>query len=422
MCTVTSFRRGWFALLGCLLATLGPVAGQTPKTHDSLTMLEQLAKEGNPKAQNQLGTYYFVRSLAGGTDDYALAVSWFEKAAAQGEANALFNLGVCHERGLGVKVDMKKALDYYRQAADLGLEKAQLNCALTLQEMRGNAEAVKYFTMAANQGNVVCQRELGQMLIKGSNIDQDVEQGLHYLRKAASSGDAQAALFLADCFAGVYPGVERNPEQMVDYLWQAANRNVPEALAKIGFCYEEGIGLPKDTTIAVRWYQRAVERGYHQALINLAECYSVGKGVRQDAKQAFTLYQRAADLNLPLGHFNLGVAYALGEGTPVNERQAFTHFRAAAQAGLARAQYNLGVSYEEGRGTEPDAQQAFHWYREAARQNDANAQFALGMCYLSGKGTAADRDQARAMFEAAARQQHPDAREALVTHFGESPR
>jgi len=45
-------------------------------------------------------------------------------------AAALFNLGICYERGIGVEQDRAKACDYYRQASLLGHINAQFNLTL----------------------------------------------------------------------------------------------------------------------------------------------------------------------------------------------------------------------------------------------------------------------------------------------------
>ncbi|CAF0857373.1 unnamed protein product [Rotaria sordida] len=45
-------------------------------------------------------------------------------------AAALYNLGICYERGIGVEQDRAKACDYYRQAASLGHINAQFNLTL----------------------------------------------------------------------------------------------------------------------------------------------------------------------------------------------------------------------------------------------------------------------------------------------------
>ena len=61
---------------------------------------------------------------------YRDAVHWFEKAAAHGLTSALYNLGLCYEKGNGVTRDKAKAAEFYAKAADQGDEDAmfKLGC------------------------------------------------------------------------------------------------------------------------------------------------------------------------------------------------------------------------------------------------------------------------------------------------------
>lgn len=412
------FHPGRLVLL-LLLALLPLTQARGAKERTDIDRLQELAESGNPKAQNDLATFYFIRSMSGTNEDFALAVYWFEKAALKNEPHALFNLGICYERGLGVEKDMKKALDYYRQAADLGLEKAQLNCALTFQEMQGMAEAARYFEMAAKQGNAVCQREIGRMYLVGEGVEQNVERGMGYLHKAGENGDVEALLLLADSYGGQYEGVTPSLARMMDYLWEAASQNSPRAMSRIAYCYEEGIGQPQDTSLAVKWYEKAASLSYPDAMVNLGHCYAVGRGVAQDLEQAFEWYSQAAKLQSPLGWYNVAVCYALGDGVGANQRLAHDYFLRAAQAGLRQAQYNLGILYEDGRGVPASPQQAVHWYRRAVDQGDHRAMVALAHCYYDGIGTPVNRQQAKELFAQAAEAQNEDAITALSTLFPE---
>ena len=49
----------------------------------------------------------------------------YRKAAEQGDANAQYNLGVCYEKGEGVKKDLSQAVQWYRKAAEQGMPGAQ---------------------------------------------------------------------------------------------------------------------------------------------------------------------------------------------------------------------------------------------------------------------------------------------------------
>lgn len=114
-----------------------------------------IANNDNEKVQNYLGGFYYHK-----TKEIDEAIYWFKEASKNGNAEAVFNLGVCfnekqmyfeainqfrlyiesnsskihkamyylgeyYANGLGVKQNMKEALQWYKKAAKLGNKKAQ---------------------------------------------------------------------------------------------------------------------------------------------------------------------------------------------------------------------------------------------------------------------------------------------------------
>jgi uncharacterized protein len=61
------------------------------------------------------------------TQDYSEAHKWFEKAATDGNTDAMNHLGRLYEQGLGVAQDCGKALEWFQKAADAGNTDAMLN-------------------------------------------------------------------------------------------------------------------------------------------------------------------------------------------------------------------------------------------------------------------------------------------------------
>ena len=57
--------------------------------------------------------------------DYKEAVFWFEKAAKQGNPKAQLNLGLMYQMGLGVPKDEETALRWFRESAAQGYEDAK---------------------------------------------------------------------------------------------------------------------------------------------------------------------------------------------------------------------------------------------------------------------------------------------------------
>ncbi len=95
--------------------------------------------------------------LAGQTDVEALIIK-----AAQGDADAQFNLGVMYENGQGVPQGYAEAVKWYRKAAEQGFAPAQHNLGVMYQKgqgvPQGEAEAVKWWRKAAEQGFEQCSR------------------------------------------------------------------------------------------------------------------------------------------------------------------------------------------------------------------------------------------------------------------------
>ena len=96
-------------------------------------LYEPLAKQGNAKAQFQLGHMYHEGN--GVPQDYVKALEWFRRAADQGNADAQINLGSMYYVGQVVLQDYAEALKLYRKAADQGNARAQkLITSLNLNE------------------------------------------------------------------------------------------------------------------------------------------------------------------------------------------------------------------------------------------------------------------------------------------------
>ena len=74
------------------------------------------------------------RDGRGVPQDYAVAVSWFRKAADQGYGDAQYDLGNMY---LSVLRDYAAAVSWYRKAADQGNASAQYNLGLMYANGQG---------------------------------------------------------------------------------------------------------------------------------------------------------------------------------------------------------------------------------------------------------------------------------------------
>ena len=109
------------------------------------------ADQGNAVAQNNLGVHY--QYGVGVQVDLAKAIECYQLAATQRNVNAQFNLGLCYEKGEGVPKNLVNAVHYYQLAADRGYANAQFRLGVCYQNGLGVpknlGQAVSYYNLAA---------------------------------------------------------------------------------------------------------------------------------------------------------------------------------------------------------------------------------------------------------------------------------
>jgi|CXWL01.1.fsa_nt_gi TPR repeat protein len=105
-----------------------------------LTLLHMNAEGGDAAAQVELGWSHFVADGARGSESELMARHWWEKAAAQGNADAEYKLGVLSTPSLeSVPRDFTEALEWYKKAAAHGSVSAQESIDLIMQMKKEQA-------------------------------------------------------------------------------------------------------------------------------------------------------------------------------------------------------------------------------------------------------------------------------------------
>ncbi len=128
--------------------------------------------------------------------DYGTARAIWQEAAAEGDADAAFGLGVLNDLGLGGSRDPARAFRYYLTAADAGHPEAQFNVAVmidagTVRDPDPVAAAVWYARAAAN-GVPRAAYNLGVLYKEGIGVPPNAALARYWLSEAASSVPAAA--------------------------------------------------------------------------------------------------------------------------------------------------------------------------------------------------------------------------------------
>jgi TPR repeat protein len=197
---------------------------------------------------------------------YTEAVALFQKAAAQGNADAQFMMGQCFLNGQGVAQDQGQAVNWYRKAADQGYVPGQLQLANSYRTGRGvsqdHTQALAWYRKAAAQELSLAQFMIAEMYRKGQgNLKADDKIALDWFRKAANQNTFPAGydpVADAELFRAV--------KAMASYI--------------TGIFYEAGLGTPVDAAQATNWFAKAAELGNEEATAKLAALHDapVSKG------------------------------------------------------------------------------------------------------------------------------------------------
>ena len=103
-----------------------------------------------------------------------------------------------------------------------------------------------------------------------------------------------------------------------------ASRGDPQAHLGLAHLYEEGLGVPRNKSVARQWTLSSAELGMPVAQYEVATWYANGLGVRKQEKEALRWYQKAADGGYDHAQMTIAGMHANGDGVPKNiERACF---------------------------------------------------------------------------------------------------
>jgi TPR repeat protein len=129
--------------------------------------------------------------------DYETAIAEWQPLAEAGDADGQFGMGLLYANGFGVPLDDAEALKWYGMAAEQNHANAQCNLAVMHANGWGvpqsDSEAFKWYILAADQGIVEAQTAAAKMYLRGFGTAQDNVQAHKWFNIAAEFGDFGAA-------------------------------------------------------------------------------------------------------------------------------------------------------------------------------------------------------------------------------------
>lgn len=265
------------------------------------------AEAGDAASQLLLANSYQARFHTGNgaAGDLDEAISWYHKAAENGDATAQFIIAWEYYGGTDPEVAPRNHLPKdYLQAADWFHRAAMHSESIDMAMVRGGpSNAAVYASTDVTMGRGSEYFFLGSLFDEGGDLPQDYSQAAFWYHKGADQGNAHAQ-------------------------------------SSLGTLYAEGKGVQQDYVQAATWFSEAADKGDSDAQSSLGALYEEGRGVPQDYSKALQLLKKAAGQGNAAGQFNLGRMYALGQGVPQDPSVAYLFFDLAAVGMRGQQQEN----------------------------------------------------------------------------------
>ena len=257
-------------------------------TKKALSYFKKAAERGHAVAQ-----LYMMRGCMKKCDDNSNEVMyWLQKAAEQGEPQALYNLAISYHRGdIDGKVNIAKSNELFRQSAEAGYSAAYSRMAAIYNNGDGverNLKIAKYWAWLdfANLPENSREKSILVQLIEPGDVNADN----HILFKkiiedAAEAGERDA---MNNWASGLFNTGEKEKALA---LWQkAADLKHPDGICNVARqCWNEKM---KDYERARVLFKEASKSGCVHAFYGLAVLYYQGAGVERDVKRAWEYLEK----------------------------------------------------------------------------------------------------------------------------------
>lgn len=398
------------------------IADRLESMHDQakFDLLQKAAELGTAYGMYRVGSSYLF-GRAGQAKNVELGVSWLERAAKAGCADACNLLGWQYQEEKFK--DAKRSFRWHMMGAKLGHRASMRALASIHSEDADNGigalQVLRWYLRAAVLGDLTAQFSLGRLNIASKKTEKH-PLGLQWLTLAADSGHNYSAWRVALAYREG-TGCEKDPEKSQKYCEQAAQAGYPEAQGQLGLNYWYGVGTPKDHDQAFKWINLCALQGEARGLYLLASLYEQGIGCTLDLHEAFRLYKQAHEKGELEATYELGEFYLFGLSVEKDIAQAASWYRQGAAKGHTKCMIRLGMLLRDGEGVLENYEEALYWFSKAADQEDPWAMYLLAKLYLHGDGVEQNENECRRWMSKAAMLGYEPAREWIAENLPEPP-
>ncbi|MDW7691061.1 tetratricopeptide repeat protein [Flammeovirgaceae bacterium SG7u.111] len=349
--------------------------------------------------------------------------SYIMYMAEKGDPESMYKLGLAYANGAGVEKNTKKSFELFRLAARKEYGPAQYELGkIYAKGLKVNEEyvqppsvrlAVVNYVRAANKGVAAADKELENYTVRNFLSVDDKDYQIYEARKGGGgSENKQYQLYLRYLNGN---GVPKDEKKALEYCQMAALSGNADAALALADMYEKGMMLEKNLRNAFVWYKEAARLKSDTALFALADMYATGRGTEIDVAKSVRYNLKVATSSR--GELSARAMYKLSRYNILQyvDQNDLDYISYLGLKGNVSAQMRLGQYYlSEGNA------KAIDWFRMAAELNNAEAQKLLGDIYLYGKcKVVVDAREAASWYYMAAKSNHIGAMKELAFMYSE---
>ncbi|WP_288318772.1 tetratricopeptide repeat protein [Xylanibacter caecicola] len=272
-------------------------------------LFRKAADMGNAKAQK------WMYAILNETEtNYPEAMKYLRMAAEQNDADAMFELGRCYNKGwCGLKEDSEQSLYWFRLAAERNSPQALRMLGIIYHEGYCNVTvdkeaAFRYLKQAADLDDELACGLISLTYEKGDGVATDTKKAIYYAKKGADLGDANSQYSYGGFLMEGADGLEKNEKLAFDYFMKSAEQGKNYAILAVAEFYLRGWGgLTQSKEEAKKWYVKASEAGSATASLMIADFCC------DNDNERLSWYQKAAEQGDITGQAELAWANCTGK-------------------------------------------------------------------------------------------------------------
>ena len=170
----------------------------------------------------------------------------------------------------------------------------------------------------------------------------------------------------------------------IERIRELAEKNHPTATFHMGKIHALGIAVPQNLPEGVKWYEKAIELGEPRAHANLGWLYQSGYGVTRDSTKAYELLSYGASHGVSSAKAAVGMMLLNGEHDSADIVSGLRKLEEAFQEGYLNAGNHLSDIYFEGKYVEKNVELGHQWLWKVADCGDERSMAILGHYLITG--------------------------------------